>query len=170
MYWYLSMTKNINPIVPADEELLPAKTTPQTDGNYQPKPKRPYDKLLTDLSEEDLKSPGVYKLILAKNSELEYENYELKKKDSEHRKLEAEHASAKADLHHLKTTKKSIEFLFSVCLGAGTCLVGLSLSIKSTDSLVGGIAVGGIGLVLAAIAIVVAFRENKGRDNEGEGK
>ncbi|HBT2412769.1 TPA: hypothetical protein MA481_005503, partial [Klebsiella pneumoniae subsp. pneumoniae] len=118
----------------ADEE-LPATTLPEDNaGNYQPKPKRPYDKILTDLSEEDLQSPGVYKLILAKSSELEFENYELKKNDSDHRKLEVKHATVSAELAQLKSSKKAIELLYSASLGTGTCLVGLSFSIYSAGS------------------------------------
>jgi len=149
--------------VAADEELPIKSRDSHNDGNYQPKPKRPYDKILTDLSEEDLQSPGVYKLILAKSSELEYENYELKKNDVRHRDLEVKHASLTAELTHLKQAKKSIEFLFSVCLGTGTCLVGLSFSIYSANSPLGGITVGGIGLILSGISIAVSLM---GKRNE----
>lgn len=147
--------------VEADEELPPATTTENQTGNYQPKPKRPYDKILTDLSEEDLKSPGVYKLILAKSSELEYENYELKKNDSRYRQLEITHASISAELSQLKSSKKTTEILYSASLGTGTCLVGLSFSIYSTGSPLGGWAVAVIGSVLSLCSIVATVMDKK---------
>lgn len=149
--------------IAADEE-SPAKALEvSNDGNYQPKPKRPYDKILTDLSEEDLKSPGVYKLILAKSSELEYENYELKKNDSKYRDLEVKHASVTAELSQLKLAKKSTELLFSACLGTGTCLVGLSFSIQTASNPLGAYLVGGIGVVLTGVSIAVV---TLGKKNE----
>ncbi|WP_323094117.1 hypothetical protein [Klebsiella variicola] len=145
----------------ADEE-LPATTLPEDNaGNYQPKQKRPYDKILTDISEEDLQSPGVYKLILAKSSELEFENYELKKNDSDHRKLEVKHATVSAELAQLKSSKKAIELLYSASLGTGTCLVGLSFSIYSAGSNLGGWVVGGVGIALSGVAIVVTLMDKK---------
>lgn len=147
--------------VPADEDLPVKNIGGPNDDEYQPKPKRPYDKILTDLSVEDLQSPGVYKLILAKSSELEYENYELKKNDTKYRELEVKHASLSTELDHLKTAKKSIEFLFSVCLGSGTCLLGLSVSIYSTNSPLGGFLIAGLGLALAAVSIAVTFMDKK---------
>ncbi|MRS89144.1 hypothetical protein GJV04_03695 [Enterobacteriaceae bacterium RIT714] len=154
---------NINELleVAADEESPPKALTGSNDGNYQPKPKRPYDKILTDLSEEDLKSPGVHKLILAKSSELEYENYELKKSDSKHRDLEVKYASLTAELSQLKIAKKSIELLFSACLGTGTCLVGLSFSIYAASNPLGGYLVGGIGVALSGVSIAVVSLGNK---------
>ncbi|MEX3022536.1 hypothetical protein AB4K05_23445 [Kluyvera sp. STS39-E] len=151
----------ITPEVAPDEELPESVSPEEAAGNYQPKPKRPYDKILTDLSVEDLQSPGVYKLILAKSSELECENFELKKNDSIHRKLEVQHATVSAELNQLKASKKAIELLYSASLGTGTCLVGLSFSIYSSGSQLGGWVVGGVGIVLSGVAIVVTAMDKK---------
>ncbi|MDY4374013.1 hypothetical protein [Pectobacterium carotovorum] len=155
------MTGKETPEVAADEELPTKNAEGNNGGNYQPKPKRPYDKILTDLSEEDLRSPGVYKLILAKSSELEYENYELKKNDNKYRELEVKHASVAAELSHLKSGKKSIELLFSACLGTGTCLIGLSLSIYSATAPLGGYVIAGIGIALTGFSIAVTLLGKK---------
>lgn len=154
------MGKNASEVA-ADEELPDTILPEDNAGNYQPKPKRPYDKILTDLSEEDLQSPGVYKLILAKSSELEFENYELKKNDDKHRKLEVMHATVSAELAQLKSSKKAIELLYSASLGTGTCLVGLSFSIYSAGSSLGGWVVGGVGIALSGVAIVVTLMDKK---------
>ncbi|RYM58998.1 MULTISPECIES: hypothetical protein [Serratia] len=155
------MTVKETPELAADEELPAKNAAGNNGGNYQPKPKRPYDKILTDLSEEDLQSPGVYKLILAKSSELEYENYELKKNDARHRALEVRHASVTSELSHLKSAKKAIEFLFSVCLGTGTCLIGLSFSIYSASSPLGGYVIAGIGVALSCVSVAVTLLDKK---------
>jgi hypothetical protein len=135
-----------------DEELPTKEQITNNDSNYPPKLKRPYDKILTDLSEEDLKSPGVYKLILAKSSELEYENYELKKSDTIHRDLQVAYATASTELRLLKTTKKSFDLLFSAALGSGTCMIGLAFSVYSASNL-GAFIVGGLGFILSALAV-----------------
>jgi hypothetical protein len=155
------MTEKKSSEVAADEELPLKDQVGSSDGNYQPKLKRPYDKILTDLSEEDLQSPGVYKLILSKSSELEYENYELKKGDTEHRRLEVAYASVSMELSNLKSAKKSVELLFSASLGAGTCLVGLAFSIHSAGAILGGFVVAGIGIVLSAASIAVVLHGRK---------
>lgn len=155
------MTEKKSSEVAADEELPLKDQVGSIDGNYQPKLKRPYDKILTDLSEEDLQSPGVYKLILSKSSELEYENYELKKGDTEHRRLEVAYASVSMELSNLKSAKKSVELLFSASLGAGTCLVGLAFSIHSAGAILGGFVVAGIGIVLSAASIAVVLHGRK---------
>ncbi len=157
---YGMMEKNASEVA-ADEELPDTTLPEQNAGNYQPKPKRPYDKILTDLSEEDLQSPGVYKLILAKSSELEFENYELKKNDESHRKLEVKHATVSAELAQLKSSKRAIELLYSASLGTGTCLVGLSFSISSAGSTLGGWVVGGVGVALSGVAIAVTIMDKK---------
>lgn len=153
------MTEKNAPEVAPDEELPVTIPLENKAGNYQPKPKRPYDKILTDLSEEDLQSPGVYKLILAKSSELEFENYELKKNDMKHRQLEITHASLSSELTQLKSSKKAIELLYSASLGTGTCLVGLSFSIYATGSSLGGWVVAGIGVVLSGVSIAATFMD-----------
>lgn len=139
-----------------DEEPTFVDKEALNDGNYQPKLKRAYDKLAIELSEEDLKSPGVHKLILSKSNELEVENYELKQKDGRYRQLEIQHAAVSTELFHLKNTKKTADNLYSACLGSGTCLVGFSFSVYSLST-VGGIAVGGIGVVLTLLAIVITL-------------
>lgn len=159
--WYIKMTEKKSREVAADEELPLKDQVVSSDGNYQPKLKRPYDKILTDLSEEDLQSPGVYKLILSKSSELEYENYELKRGDVEHRRLEVAYASVSMELTNLKSTKKSVELLFSASLGAGTCLIGLAYSIFSSGEIIGAFLVGGIGLVLSGVSIAVVLHGRK---------
>lgn len=154
--------KTINE-VDVDEELPVKDQVATNDSNYQPKLKRPYDKILTDLSEEDLQSPGVYKLILSKSSELEYENYELKKSNLKYRNLEVAHASISAELTNLKSTKKSVDLLFSASLGTGTCLVGLAFSIYSAGAFLGAYVVAGVGIILSGIAIAVIL---PGRDTK----
>lgn len=148
--------KSVSTDVSPDEEPINQKKEGSNDSNYQPKLKRPYDKLIMELSEEDLKSPGVHKLILSKSNELEVENYVLRQKDGNYRQLEIQHAAVSTELHHLKTSKKTTDNLYSTCLGSGTCLVGFSYSVY-TVSAVGGIAVAGIGAALTVMSILITF-------------
>lgn len=162
----MSEQRNSNKELAPDEEPLANEQEATNDANYQPKLKRPYDKLITDLSEEDLKSPGVHKLILSKSNELEVEIFELKRQDSRYRKLEINHAALSTELFHLKNTKKTADNLYSACLGSGTCLVGLAFSIYSTSP-IGGFTVGGLGIALSVIAMVVTLNGKPKTDGSG---
>ena len=133
-----------------------------TQGNtFQPQLKRPYDNLVTDLSEDDLKSPGVQKLILSKSNELEVENYKLKEENDLYRKLEVKFATISSELTNLKASQRTIASLHSICLGAGTCLIGVSLSIGE-KTLLNGSLVGGVGLLLTGTAIWTTMSNTSG--------
>ena len=139
--------------IASDEES--PKQSNGTDGNYAPKLKRPYDKLITDLNDDDLKSPGVHKLILSKNSELEVEIYDLKEGDKKHRALEIEHAKVSALLDNIKKTNIYMDTLYSAGLGGGTGLIGLAVSVTP---LTVSFAVGATGLLLSVFSVIARIK------------
>lgn len=142
--------------VARDEES--PKLEASNEGNYQPKRKRPYQNLGTDLTLEDMTNPGVHKLLLAENSRLETENYEYKVECDGHGKIVIEHAQRGVELEHLKKSNKFVDTLYSAGLGAGTCLAGIAISIEPLGLQ---IAVAFIGIGVAGIAVVARVKRNE---------
>jgi hypothetical protein len=110
--------------------------------------RKAFSKLATELSDEDLSSPGVQKMLLAEISRLESaallsEEYQNK------------FHSADKECAVLKEKEKTLifsEILYSVSLTLGAALIGIAPSITSTN--VSPSAVGGIGVLLVIGAVI----------------
>lgn len=115
-------------------------------------PKRPYSKLAVELTDDDLQSPGVQKLLLAEISRLEHHssNYEFCK-DA----LSIANQKC-AVLEEKQRTSVLLEVLYSAGLGVGATLVGLTPSVK--ESAYSPMVVLGLGAVLIVIAVVAKLR------------
>ncbi len=106
--------------------------------------RKAFSKLATELTDEELNSPGVQKMLLAEINRLESTViYTEKFKDKFH--------EADKDRAVLKEKEKTFifsEILYSVCLTLGAALIGISPSLKTSPILIGAI---GVLLVIGAV-------------------
>jgi hypothetical protein len=139
-------------------EYLMATNEPDIDIDHQPQkaddsghiktPRKAFSKLAVELSDDDLKSQGVQKLLLAEISRLESaaihaDNYRERFNESD------------KECAVLKEKGKQVvfsEILYSVSLTLGAALFGLTPSIKS-DSVSPNV-IGAIGVVLIIGAVI----------------
>ena len=116
-------------------------------------PKKPFTKLAVELTGEDLQSPGVQKLLLAEISRLEHHahKYDFCKDElAEAKQLCAVYAEK-------QKTHTFLEILYSVGLGVGAALIGLTPSIKSENY--SGLVILGLGIVLMLGAVMAKLRQ-----------
>ena len=92
-------------------------------------PKKPFSKLAVELTDEDLKSSGVQKLLLAEISRLEHHasKYDYYRDELATAKQKCAVLEEKYEKHAL------LEVLYSAGLGVGAVLIGLTPSINSSD-------------------------------------
>lgn len=117
-------------------------------------PKKPYSKIAVELTDEDLKSAGVQKLLLAEISRLEHYSY---KYDS----CNGELILAKQKCAVLEEKQKAHDFLdalYTVGIGIGATLIGLTPSVTGIDYLKLVVLGLGAALVLAAVAAKVRHK------------
>ena len=120
--------------------------------------RRPFSQLATELTDDELGSPGVQKMLLAEISRLEAEMVESEKFKEKFHEADTE----RAILREKVETSIYLEILYSIGLTLGALLIGLTPSINSSKGLT--ITIGFIGalFVLGAIlAKVKTFREKK---------
>jgi hypothetical protein len=110
--------------------------------------RKAFSKLATELTDDELSSPGVQKMLLAEISRLESAvMYSESYKDRYH--------NADKDREVLKEKEKTFifsEILYSVSLTLGAALIGLTPSIKSSE--VSPTIIGIVGFLLVGGAIV----------------
>jgi hypothetical protein len=110
--------------------------------------RKAFSKLATELTDDELSSPGVQKMLLAEISRLESAvTYSEAYKDKYH--------IADKDREVLKEKEKTFifsEILYSVSLTLGAALIGLTPSIKSSE--VSPVIIGIVGFLLVGGAIV----------------
>ena len=110
--------------------------------------RKAFSKLATELTDEELKSPGVQKMLLAEISRLEStalysERFREKFHDAD---------KDRAVLREKEKTYIFSEILYSASLALGAALIGLTPSIKSSN--VSPILIGAIGVLLIIGAVV----------------
>jgi hypothetical protein len=115
-------------------------------------PKKPYSKLAVELTGEDLKSPGVQKLLLAEISRLEHHSlkYDFCKDELSSAKQKC------AVLEEKQKTHALLEVLYTAGLGVGAVLIGLTPSVK--ESTFSPLVVLGLGVILILVAIAAKLR------------
>jgi hypothetical protein len=101
----------------------------RSQNNQDLKKESAYEKLPRGLSEEDLKNPGVQKLILSDLDSFEEENKILKKFQDKFHQLDKVNAVLE---EKLKKTQRS-EIFYSFCIAFGGVLIGFSKSIWDKD-------------------------------------
>ena len=109
-----------------------------------PKTRRAFSKLATELSQEELESSGVQKLLLAEITRLEQENFRLASFQNQFHESDKERATLK------ERGRKStfLEILYSLGLTLGAALVGLTPFFNAAG------ANGWITLVIGAVMIL----------------
>jgi hypothetical protein len=111
-----------------------------------PKTRRAFSKLAMELSQEELDSPGVQKLLLAEITRLEQENFRLSGFQDQFHEADKERDMLK------ERSRKSVflEILYSLGLTLGAALMGLTPSFNAAG------ADGWITLVIGAVMILGA--------------
>jgi len=119
------------------------------------KTRKSFSKIGIELSEDDLKNPGVQKLLLAEISNLEQEVFKLESfKDQFH-----EVDKSREVLKEKQKTFLFAEILYSVSLTVGSLLIGLTPSLKSADGSNSYITLGvGVALIIGAVLSKVVRR------------
>ncbi len=111
--------------------------------------RKAFSKLATELTDDELNSPGVQKMLLAEIARLESTViYTEKFKDKFH--------EADKDRAVLKEKEKTFifsEILYSVSLTLGAALIGISPSLKTSPFIIG--AIGALLIAGAVVAKVV---------------
>jgi len=102
-------------------------------------PSSPYSNIKREISEADLSSPALQRILLSENDKLENRNLELENilsttnvgfnyiKDKYHEK-DKEHAII---VEKLKSYK-SLEILYTLCLTSGSIIIGFAKSVSET--------------------------------------
>ncbi len=120
--------------------------------------RRPFSKLATELTDDELGSPGVQKMLLAEVSRLEAEIVESARFKEKFYEADRERAILK------EKVKASIylEILYSISLTLGALLIGFTSSINSTqDSAITIGVIGALFILGAILAKIKTFREKK---------
>ena len=116
-------------------------------------PRKPYSKIAVELTDEDLKSPGVQKLLLAEISRLEHHSLKY-----EFCKDELSSANQKCAVLEEKQKKHTFtEVLYTAGLGVGATMIGLTPSVK--ESSFPPLVILGLGAVLILVAIAAKLRQ-----------
>ena len=114
-------------------------------------PRKPYSKLATELSDDDLASPGVQKMLLAEISRLESVVHSGEEAKENYHTIDKECAVLK---EKSKTFVFS-EIIYSLSLTLGAAIIGFTPSLKSDSfptyiiTVIGGLLV--VGAVLAKV-------------------
>lgn len=116
-------------------------------------PRKPYSKLAVELADEDLKSPGVQKLLLAEISRLEHysSNHDFCKDQLSIYKTKC------AVLEEKQRTHTFLEVLYSVGLGVGATLIGLTSSMNGSG--IPPLTILALGALLILVAVVAKLRQ-----------
>ena len=135
------------PMTQADDirEAEPRETEPIGKA-AAPKTRRAFSKLATELSQEELESSGVQKLLLAEITRLEQENFRLGRYQVQFHDADKE----RDILKERRSRSVFLEILYSLCLTLGAILIGLTGSFNAAG------ANGWITLVIGAAMIVGA--------------
>jgi len=116
--------------------------------------RKAFSKLATELTDEELSSPGVQKMLLAEINRLE---------------SQALHSESYRDKYHIADKESAVlkekektfifsEILYSVSLTLGAALIGLTPSIKDSD--ISPALICGIGVLLVAGSVIAkVFRK-----------
>ena len=113
------------------------------------KTRQAFSQLRHDLTEVDLESPGVRKMLLNEIDRLEKEIIELVKYRDKFHLVD----KANAVLQEKFKTLIWSEVLYSVCLAIGPLLIGISFSIKEYSSYV--LISGGVLSIISIVARIV---------------
>jgi hypothetical protein len=113
--------------VPKDEG------TREQQSNSTSIPSSPYSNIKREITEEDLKSPAVQRILLSEVDKLEKKNVEL---DEQLRLNQMSHKTLQTEFHEIDKkkeileekfkTSKSQEILYSFCLTSGSIMIGLA--------------------------------------------
>lgn len=126
------------------------------DGSVEPSveksPKRPFSKLAVELSDQDLESKGVQKLLLAEISRLESIVSKLEGFRDKYYLIDKD----KAVLTREKDSRVFLEVLYSAGLTIGAALIGLTPSISSVSF--SPILVSVFGAILIIISVIARVR------------
>lgn len=115
-------------------------------------PKKPFSKLAVEITDEDLKSSGVQKLLLAEISKLEHHASKY-----DYCRDELAMARQRCAVFEERNNKHAIlEVLYSAGLGVGAVLIGLTPSVGSSSY--APLVVLGLGVVLMLVAVVAKLR------------
>ncbi|WP_226685285.1 hypothetical protein [Shewanella indica] len=132
----------------ADDKEPGVGESPAVKNDSHHKSRRAFSKLATELTDEELHSPGVQKMLLAEISRLESALNHCDGFREKYHEVEKNCAV-------LKEKEKTFifsEILYSTSLTLGAALVGISPSIKESD--VSPMVVGGVGALMVIGAIV----------------
>lgn len=113
--------------VPKDEG------TKEQESNFTSIPSSPYSNIKREITEEDLKSPAVQRILLSEVDKLEKKTNEL---DEQLRLSQMSYNTLLKDYHEIDKkketleekfkTSKSQEILYSFCLTSGSIIIGLA--------------------------------------------
>lgn len=111
-----------------DKELSDAQSEKSAQkGNESPKPRRAFSNIGRELSDEELKSPAVQKLLLDSLDQLENINFKLEIFEEKFHIVDKEKAILEEKLINIKSS----EILYSFTLTIGAALIGMSNSSES---------------------------------------
>ena len=122
-------------------------------------PNSPYSNIKREITEEDLKSPAVQRILLGEVDKLENRNLELENvlnnSISKYSNLQDnfhEIDKQKSILEEKLKTHKSQEILYSFCLTSGSILIGLAKLVWEKDADLGALFIGiGVLLIIGGI-------------------